>query len=317
MRNVTLIIWKISTNRLSLQCSSICAHLYRAACFWGLSYIVLTAMKNFLLRSLPQDEDSNWLYVGLVAGAIVFFFLFFFRPFGLGSYSGNVLGVVLPFTALAVVETYVYGWLVFKPLVRLTATWRVWHECAAILLLLCLISVGNFVLDWIWFRSPLSIEHFLGYTYATFLIGIPITLTLVALDYQKRLRNRLATLLQKDEAAQEGQTITFHDSSVRGEDLTLPMADFLYAEAQKNFVDVYFLREGRVEHRQLRATLASVLADAKDKSIFQCHRSFIVNLNRILSAHGNSNGYQLTVGDDHHVVPVSRSYVGKLRSFVG
>ena len=46
-------------------------------------------------------------------------------------------------------------------------------------------------------------------------------------------------------------------------------------------------------------------------------RPFIVNLNHILSAHGNSNGYQLTVGDDRHVVPVSRSYVAKLRSFVG
>lgn len=88
------------------------------------------------------------------------------------------------------------------------------------------------------------------------------------------------------------------------------MVDFLYAEVQKNFVD-FFLNGDRVEHRQLRATLASMLADAKDKSIFQCHRSFIVNLNRILSAHGNSNGYQLTVGDDRHVVPVSRSYVPK------
>lgn len=203
-----------------------------------------------------------------------------------------------------------------QPLVRHTVTWRVWHECTAILLLLCFISVGNFVLDWIWFRRPLSIEHFLGYTYATFLIGIPVTHAIVALDYQKRLHNRLATLLQKDESAQEGQTITFHDASVWGENLTLPMADFLYAEARKSFVDVYFLREGRVEHWQLRATLALVLADAKARSIFQCHRSFIVNLNRILSAHGNSNGYQLTVGDERHVVPVSRSYVAKLRSFV-
>lgn len=104
-------------------------------------------MKNFFFRTLPQDDNGNWLHVGLVAGAIVFFILFFFRPFGLGSYTGNVFGVVLSFTALAVVETYVYGWLVFKSLVRHTATWRVWHECAAILLLLCLISLGNFVLD--------------------------------------------------------------------------------------------------------------------------------------------------------------------------
>ena len=274
-------------------------------------------MKLFFLRTLPQDDNDNWLYVGLVVGAIVFFILFFLRPFGLATYQGNVLAVTLSFAALAVVETYVYGWLVFKPWVRHMATWRVWHECVAILLLLCLISLGNFVLDWIWFRSPISLAHFLGYAYATFLIGIPVTLTIVALDYQKRLRNRLATLLQKDGAAQAGKMITFHDSSVRGADLTLPMADFLYAEAQKNFVDIYFLHDGRVERKQLRATFASVLADANDKSIFQCHRSFIVNLNQICSAHGNSNGYQLTVGDDHHVVPVSRSYVAKLRSFVG
>lgn len=274
-------------------------------------------MKNFFLRSLPQEDGGNWLYAGLVAGGIVFFILFFLRPFGLGQYQGNLFVLTLPFTAWAVAGTYAYGWLAFKPWVRHTATWRVWHQCVAILLLLCLISLGNFVLDWIWFKSQPSMDHFLGYTYETFLIGIPITLTTVALDYQKRLRNRLATLLQKDEAAQVGQTITFHDSSVRGEDLTLAMADFLYAEAQKNFVDIYFLNGDRVEHRQLRATLASVLADAKDRNIFQCHRSFIVNLNRILSAHGNSNGYQLTVGDDHHVVPVSRSYVPKLRSFVG
>ena len=73
----------------------------------------------------------------------------------------------------------------------------------------------------------------------------------------------------------------------------------------------------RLINQQLRTTLTSVLADANEKSIFQCHRSFIVNPSNIRSAHGNSNGYQLAVGDEHHTVPVSRSYVKTLRSFVG
>jgi two-component system LytT family response regulator len=272
-------------------------------------------MRNFFLRTLPQEDGGNWLNVGLVAGAIVFFILLFFRPFGLGQYQGNVLAVSLAFAAWAFVGTLIYGWIVYKPWMRHTRQWQVWQECVAIMLLLCLISIGNCILDSIWFGSQLSWIKLLAYNYSSFLIGIPVTLTIVALEYQRQLRNQLAALLQKDIAAQTGRTITFHDTSVKGEDLTMPMTDFLYAEAQKNFVDIYFLREGRVEHHQLRATLASVLADANDKSIFQCHRSFIVN--HILSAHGNSNGYQLTVGDDRHVVPVSRSYVAKLRSFVG
>ena len=266
---------------------------------------------------MPQNDNGNWLQAGLIAGAIVFFLLFFLRPFGLGQFEGNLFIVALCFSMLSVAVTWCYGECVFKPWVRRVKTWRVWHECAAILLLLYCVSLGNSILSLLWFPNPVSLQLFLAYLYVTLLFGIPITLTIVALEYQKRLRTRLAELLPKDTDAQAEETVTFHDTSVRGNDLTLPLSDFLYAEAQKNCVDIYFLREGHVEHQQLRTTLTSVLADTNEKSIFQCHRSFIVNLSNIRSAHGNSNGYQLTVGDEHHTVPVSRSYVPKLRSFVG
>jgi len=272
---------------------------------------------SFFSRPLPQNDQGNWLQAGLIAGAIVFFLLFFLRPFGLGQFEGNIFFVALCFSMLSVAVTWCYGACVFKPWVRWVKTWRVWHECAAILLLFCCVSLGNSILSFLWFPNPVSLQLFLAYLYVTLLFGIPITLTIVALEYQRRLRTRLAELLPKDIDAQAEETVTFHDTSVRGNDLTLPLSDFLYAEAQKNCVDIYFLRDNLVEHQQLRTTLTSVLADANEKSIFQCHRSFIVNLNNILSAHGNSNGYQLTVGDEHHTVPVSRSYVSKLRSFVG
>lgn len=274
-------------------------------------------LTGFFLRALPQNDDSNWLQAGLIAGAIVFFLLFFLRPFGLGQFEGNIFFVAFCFSLLSVAVTWCVGTCIFKPWARRVKTWRVWHECIAILLLLCCVGLGNSVLSILWFPNPVSPQLFLAYLYATLLFGIPITLTVVALEYQKRLRTRLAELLPKDTYAQTSQTVTFHDMSVRGNDLTLQLSDFLYAEAQKNFVDIYFLHEGLVEHRQLRTTLASVLADANEKSIFQCHRSFIVNLSNIRSAHGNSNGYQLTVGDERHTVPVSRSYVKTLRSFVG
>ena len=272
---------------------------------------------TFFSRPLPQNDQGNWLQAGLIAGAIVFFLLFFLRPFGLGQFEGNIFFVALCFSMLSVAVTWCYGACVFKPWVRRVKTWRVWHECAAILLLFCCVSLGNSILSFLWFHNPVSLQLFLAYLYETLLFGIPITLTIVALEYQRRLRTRLAELLPKDTDAQAEEAVTFHDTSVRGNDLTLPLSDFLYAEAQKNCVDIYFLREGHVEHQQLRTTLTSVLADANEKSIFQCHRSFIDNLSNILSANGNSNGYQLTVGDEHHTVPVSRSYVPKLRSFVG
>lgn len=63
--------------------------------------------------------------------------------------------------------------------------------------------------------------------------------------------------------------------------------------------------------------LAAVLNDLGEyDNVFQCHRSFIVNLNNISSARGNSNGYTLELGDGLATVPVSRSFVPKLKSFI-
>ena len=68
---------------------------------------------------------------------------------------------------------------------------------------------------------------------------------------------------------------------------------------------------------EIQSTLAGVLDDlAEYGNIFQCHRSFVVNLNNISSAKGNSNGYTLELGDGLATVPVSRSFVPKLKSFI-
>jgi DNA-binding LytR/AlgR family response regulator len=116
---------------------------------------------------------------------------------------------------------------------------------------------------------------------------------------------------------QEGVSVTIHDTRVRGNDVCIPINDLLYIEAQKNNVAVCFLKDGKPARAEIQATLAAVLEDLADYSnVFQCHRSFIVNLNNISSAKGNSNGYTLELGDGVATVPVSRSYVPKLRSFI-
>ena len=50
---------------------------------------------SFFSRPLPQNDNGNWLQAGLIAGAIVFFLLFFLRPFGLGQFEGNLFIVAL------------------------------------------------------------------------------------------------------------------------------------------------------------------------------------------------------------------------------
>ena len=110
--------------------------------------------------------------------------------------------------------------------------------------------------------------------------------------------------------------ITLHDQNLRGTDLTLPINNLLYIEARKNNVCVCYLKEGKIHKTELRSTLTALKDDLPYDNIFQCHRSFLVNINNISSAKGNSNGYQLRLSGCDDFIPVSRTFVPGLRHFV-
>ena len=179
------------------------------------------------------------------------------------------------------------------------------------------ISICNFlVFSWI-FHYPITGLLFLMFLYWTLVIGVFITVFSVGLNYHRHLRNQLETLLDKTTEEQADITVTIHDTNVRGNDLQLSINDLLYIEAQKNNVAVNYVKDGKAVSTELHTTLAAVLDDLQAyANIFQCHRSFVVNLNNITSAQGNSNGYQLKLGQCPTIVPVSRTYVPKLRSFI-
>ena len=110
--------------------------------------------------------------------------------------------------------------------------------------------------------------------------------------------------------------ITLHDQNLRGEDLSLPINNLLYIEAQKNNALVCYVADGKIERRELRTTLTALKADLPYDNIFQCHRSFLVNINNIESAKGNSNGYLLRFNVCRDTIPVSRTFVPSLRKYL-
>ncbi len=211
----------------------------------------------------------------------------------------------------------IFGYLVRVPLGRRIKPWRIWHEVLCELTMIVFISICNVLLASLVFDQPITLPFLLSFLYMTFIIGIIITILSTTLNYQRRLRNKLETLLETTKEEQAEITITIRDTSVRGNDLQLNINDLLYIESQRNHVVVYYLDDHVIRHVELHTTLTAVLGDLQEyENIFQCHRSFVVNLNNITSAQGNSNGYQLTLANSSETVPVSRSYVQKLKSFI-
>jgi DNA-binding LytR/AlgR family response regulator len=183
--------------------------------------------------------------------------------------------------------------------------------------LILFIALCNFLLFSFISHYPITIPFFSQFLYWTVIIGILMTALSIGIEYNRSLRDRMEALLSNTTEEQKDITITIHDHNVRGNDLTIPIHSLLYIEAQKNNISVCHTREGKPTTMEIHTTLTAVIEELKDyENIFQCHRSFVVNVNNITSAKGNSNGYQLAFGAGTNSVPVSRSFVPRLKSFI-
>lgn len=270
---------------------------------------------SILTRVYPFQENRHWLRDSAICCAIVFLILFLLQPFGFNMYRGNKLLVSLLFGIAAFGSSIVFG-LVVRLIQKRISPWRIWHEACYILALIMLIYICNLCIFSLIFHYPMTMDFCLISLCWTLIIGMIITVFAIGVSYSRHLRNELASMLNKNTEEQSDIQVTIHDTAVRSKDLTIGINDFLYAEAQKNNVVIYYLSEGQVMSTELRCTLGSILEDLSYGNIFQCHRSFIVNMNNISSAKGNSNGYQLMLGNCRNQVPVSRTYVPKLKSFI-
>lgn len=273
-------------------------------------------MNSYLNRKYPLSQQTSWTKLAAIAAAIVFLLLFVLRPFGLSGYQGSVLLVSLVFSTVTFVITLLFGKLAFVPITHHVKVWRVWHQAASTLALLVIISFGNAITDMLLYRHPLSWQMLLAYTIVTFTIGSIITAIIIGLSYQQYLKNKLELLIDKGQETRQGLTITFHDDSVRTSDLTIAVNDFLYAEVRKNNIIVFYDKDGATATHEMRMTLTTLIAENNFPNIMQCHRSFVINVDNITSAKGNSNGYKLRLGNCPNIVPVSRSYVPRLKSFI-
>ena len=205
---------------------------------------------SILSRKYPFQPSSSWMVESLRNCAVVFLILYFLQPFGFSAYEGNKFLASFLFGAVTFLCCLAFRFLVFIPLQKYVRPWRIWHEVLTVLLMVLFIGICNFFLAVWLFEFPLSWGLFLMFLYWALVVGVIVGGVSTAVSYSRHLRGQLDTLLDKTTEAQAGLSVTLHDTRVRGNDLTLPINDLLYIEAQKNNVAVCYLLDGEVERAE-------------------------------------------------------------------
>ena len=286
--------------------------------FYSLSLHLQTiVVMSFLTRKYPFKQSKHLLRDSIAYGIFIWAILWLLQPFGFSMYSGNKCLAAALFGLVTSCCYVLYGWVILRRLYQRIKPWRIWHDGCAVLGLILFIAICNFFLFSLVIHYPITVKIFLLFLYWTMLIGIIITALSIGIEYNRSLKDRMEALLSNTTEEQKDISITIHDTNVRGNDLTIPINNLLYIEAQKNNVSVCYLKDGKLTTLEVHTTLTAVIEEMKAYgNIFQCHRSFVVNVNNITSAKGNSNGYQLILGSCTNSIPVSRSYVPRLKSFI-
>ncbi|RRB03792.1 LytR/AlgR family response regulator transcription factor [Larkinella rosea] len=287
-------------------------------------------MWHLLNQPYPCEEPARRRWVKAIwIGAFVGLFLLIFQPFDLNRWQTPYKTVkILGFGLISFVVTAGLSQLlpVLLPTRFTNERWTVGREILWVTTHITLIAVANyFYLNWLIGR-PFRGFGLFGMVVVTFLIGIFPVGGSVIVNYIIRLKkySQLAREIpihehpaqnRIDEPEPHSITITAENEK---DSLTFVANDLLYIESSDNYSTVVYLKNNEPVKALLRSSLSrleSQLDSNKNNRnaiarnpIVRCHRSYIVNLEKVEKVTGNAQGYKLHLHNGQLQLPVARKY---------
>jgi Response regulator of the LytR/AlgR family len=106
--------------------------------------------------------------------------------------------------------------------------------------------------------------------------------------------------------------IPFHDEKdvLR---ISVKQENLLYLEASDNYINIYYLNKGKLSKYLLRNSLKKMEALFRNTEIVRCHRSYMVNFEKVKVIRKEKEGLQLELDFPMVIdIPVSRTYVDRV-----
>lgn len=257
--------------------------------------------------------EETWIYI-IFPGLFTFLFLLFFQPFGVNNYDPTEkISPLFFFTMFAMGATVSFGLafneLVLRPLF-IKAPFTQGSRLIWILWTLILLSTLVFLLyntfgnwhDLYW----TSYFQFIGNISAMAIL--PLGIVFAYFQFRKLKHN------PKGEGAPKPDISLLRFSSPNAKDLlVVPAETVVFIESQDNYAAIYYGSHKGLKKHLIRSSLKSLETQLADTSLIRCHRTFIVNIQQVLSYTGNKHGLQLSLKNLGKEIPVSRSYVSLLK----
>jgi DNA-binding LytR/AlgR family response regulator len=201
--------------------------------------------------------------------------------------------------------------------------WKIWKEFISLIWVIFTIGLGNALYTSIVFGYyfELGLSFFINFQFNTLVIGI-IPITVLIITKQKFLLSKhlnsakdLNKNLEKEKVYSNDEQFVRFFADNEKDFIEFYLNDFLFIESSGNYVELYLSESDNIIKKTFRSTIKKSLDFFADtREIIQCHRAFIVNINKIINAKGNSQGLRLSIKNCETEVPVSRGFVNDVKN---
>ena len=297
-------------------------------------------------REIPKYLISRRYISALIALIVIFssLYMVLYKPFSLAvwfsldevlNFSFTLLFYIAAIVVLILSRSLMYSLQDRVELTVVNYLWWIMGESLIISLIYTLITVNFFPLEGV--STPSLATHAL--MCVTCILLLPNILVSFYAAYKAKCEEHDATLYQLQCLTEENRMlkmekqnelivakivsddnkkesapkmINFYDNSgvLR---LTINVDALYYLESEDNYITIYYKHNEKMHSYMLRCRTRSVERSLEGTCMVRCHRSYIVNINKIQFMEEEKRMHYITLNDKSIArIPVSKSYYDKV-----
>ena len=272
--------------------------------------------KIFVRESYPDlsfyNSSKYKLIISLAQAFFLYLFLIVFVPFGVDNYNPKHETTLYFLTQLfifpaeilvfSLINEFLIRPLIFKKLsYRRILFWAIW---TCVLLSLTTFLFYNIMGNWHDMHLSSAVEFIFN---CTSILIFPQIGTFFFFRYKTLQQHFYTILTDRNQSIEDNPMITFAGQG-SNDLIVIAATDFIYAQAQDNYVKLYYLLNNQVRKFLIRSSMTNLLESISNPAIIRCHRSYLINLFHVKSIQGGMSNLKLFLSHLDKDIPVSKSY---------
>ncbi len=161
-----------------------------------------------------------------------------------------------------------------------------------------------------------SLSYIFGKSLLISFIALAVPYTIVDLMFLLQDSRRKLTLTKSDTVESDDEVLPEHTEIINLMDnngnlkLSVKLDNLYFIKAEDNYIKVYYQRNGAIASYMLRCKMKTIEDNCVDSSsLMRCHRSFIVNIDKVSVLHNEADGFVLEFEREGlEAIPVSKTY---------